>query len=775
MAFIAPIIAGVIGLGSIGSAIVGIGLSLGASLILKSIGKKDTTKSGGVSQDVQLGGDVPRSAIFGKQATAGQLVYVNTYGADYKYLQLVYVIGDGEHESLDQMFVNGKPVTLAATPTTMGTPVPEFSNKMWVRWFSGSLAQSADTQLSANANPVGRWSVNHRLAGMAYVSLTLEYDETVYQGGIPEFLFGVKGLKLYDPRKDSTVGGAGAHRWSMPSTWEWSDNVAIALYNYRRGIWQNGERVLGMGLPAQDLRTDYYIAAANACDEPVSLKAGGNEKRYRIGIQVQEDGAHSGWIEKFLDAMAGVEIDRAGEFSPLAGVAQMPVMSITDGDLILDAPLSYTARLSRSDRVNAVFGTYSDPGQQYQAVAFPPRTSANDELADGGERFARELDLTPVLSGTQAQRISEVERKKGRFQGSATLNFPFKFIVLEPGDWIEWTSARFGFTKTWQVVTTQLSPQKLVTVQLREIAASVYAWDAAADELAGAVAVDLPGAGIRQSVVAGLTVTAVEIVADGGQKRPALKVNWNPIGDATVDIMIFEYEIVGTTGKVQERYNRPQDGEYLILSGIQANTNYELRANIETTPKRLTTWTVWVPTVTTKNNIVTTVVPGGISAAQLDQRIARSVFNAFTLFGKQYDDFHSGLIENAVEIQQMSRNVSASVNGVSASFKEQINVLVGQYSALAEQITSVSAIANGISANGQITFVAEAAPTGAVAAYRLILQAGNISTGFLVIAMNDGTSKIINDAGEIWAGETGPIRFENLDTDHPALTMYDAT
>src|SRR5690606_29023148 len=137
--------------------------------------------------------------------------------------------------------------------------------------------------------------------------------------GVPNIRVELRGTKLYDLRKDSTVpGGSGSHRFGQPATYEWSDNPAILEYNYRRGIYVGTQRVLGMSVPASDLINDMYIAAANACDEDVPLKEGGTEKRYRVGLIVSDDRPHSEALETIRDAMAGHSLERAGQFGPIA-------------------------------------------------------------------------------------------------------------------------------------------------------------------------------------------------------------------------------------------------------------------------------------------------------------------------------------------------------------------------------------------------------------------------------------------------------------------------
>ena len=111
------------------------------------------------------------------------------------------------------------------------------------------------------------------------------------------------GARLYDPRLDSTNGGSGPHRWNNPGTWEWSGNPAICDYNFRRGFYRNGQRLLGMGVPGTDLLTDHYVAAANICDETVT--EGGSQPRYTCGVVVPDDAEWRTACESFRAAMAG--------------------------------------------------------------------------------------------------------------------------------------------------------------------------------------------------------------------------------------------------------------------------------------------------------------------------------------------------------------------------------------------------------------------------------------------------------------------------------------
>ena len=815
MPFIVPIVATVFGLGAIGSTIVGLGLAAGAQFLISGLTKKKDKESQptGIQQSLEVGGDRPRSGILGRTATPGHLGYVNTYGTDNKFYQVVYMLGDCPHDGLEKIWVDGKPCSLVGGPNSF--TVTEYPG-MTVRFFEGQIDQAADSELVNHATPSTRWTANHRLAGIAYVSITMSYDEKLYSG-FPTFLFQVRGLRLYDPRKDSTNGGTGPHRWNVPSTWEWTANSAIAAYNYRRGFFLNGQRVLGIGNLSIDLNTQSYISAANTCDEDVTLKDSlVTEKRYRCGFQVFDGDEHSENIKKLVASMAGMELERAGEFTLLAGVYTPPVITITDDDIILGPTRSYTAYLPRPDRVNAVFGTYADPVQQWASIAFPGRTSSADESADG-ERFGINVDLSFVFSGTQAQRLAEIERRKSRAQATAALSLSFKFIILEPGDTIRWQSSRYQFDKLFVVQKTALSPEKLVTIQIRETNSTIYNWNSAVDELAIGAAVDLPGEAPRLSTVTGLTASSISINGTDGQVRPALKANWPVINDRTVDAVSLQYRIANTLEIVTVPYASPTDGEAIILQGIQANTNYEIRGTITTTPARLATYTAWIPVTSNGLYVVPqaqTVSPGGVDsvaistelqnfikfdlpnyfeqtrsrlfeleqivadqdASQLedrfvDARTASSQFENSRASVQRLDaaitSAQSAFAQSIVDLNaQINDNIATAIT----SLTTQVTTLNNTITSQATAITAIQAVANGISASGLIKFQAVAdSSLGSIIAYDIQLSLSDApgsyyNSGLRIVLWQSSPgvvrSRIILKADEVYIGDDGSLRFK---------------
>lgn len=749
------------GLGVLGKALLSIGLSLALSFVSSLFRPKPKKAEGGVQSQIQIGGDVPRSAIFGKQATAGHIVYVNTYGSNNAMLEMVFAIGDGQHEGLSRVWVNGKLHGLTQPGVETHYVVDDFDSKLTLTFVSGGEDQAALAALVTNANPAGRWTNDHTLSGIAYIVARMQFDEKVFPNSIPQLLFEMEGLKLYDPRLDSTNGGSGSHRWDNPSTWAYSENPAIQLYNYQRGIYLNGERVLGMGLPAADLNTESYVAAANICDESVSLLAGGTEPRYRCGFNVSDGMQHSEVIDRFVEAMGGVIAERAGQYTVFAGVAQSSVVTITDGDLVVGKPRTYSAKKSRTERVNAVFGTYSAPDEQWKAVAFPAFTSEVAEADDGGERIAVNLDLAQVFSVTQAQRLAMIERRLGRLQGTAEISLPFAYIRLEAGDWITWNSDRFGFEKVWQVASARIEADQTIRVSLREIATSVFSWVSGDDELD----VVQPGVGPSRPPLAGgvssFAVAASSYVGESLSIFPTIRATWTGIEDETVIAVLTEHRAGSSGDGVRTVHQNTLGGVGIISDGIQPDTYYEVRATIQTVPAREVSWTAWKSVVTGNAT-----VPAGAVTYQSLSSPLRQTIDSMTGFGadsirdllRQYEERLEAQGEAVARaVSQTNILLAKAENNSTASIVEERSVRASADEANATLITGLSASLDTLdgTVTGLASTVSETSATVTTQGGTLTALASDLSTltatvGTTSTTVSGHTTAITNLEGETY-------------------------
>lgn len=717
---------------------IGAAVNVGVGLISSAIaGSADATRNGGVALDPRAGIDVPVTAIFGEYVTPGTFWYQNSYGSDNEYLQLVYECGRGEHEALTGLICDGKLDTLSGSnadpkgrvvdsKTVSGTP------HLWIKYYTGAAGQAADAELVAHANPTGRWPASKTMTGTAYVVITARFDEKVFESGLPSFRFVWKGLKCYDRRKDSTMpGGSGAHRWGTPSTYEWTANPAILQDNFRRGIWINGVRVLGLGVSEAACHHAKIVSAANLCDESVTYDDTGRTlKRYSFGGEIGDDADVLSVMKMFETAMAGYGTELGGAYAPLPAQTMTPVLTLTDRDRIPGTDVSEKKQLDPTEVKNAYNGIFMSPVDAWLTREYGLRKDAAVEAIEGGRRQGK-LDLEFVPYQETAGAIAEIMRRRDRFSASEVATYSAKAAKLEPGDVITRVSALFG-TIQMMVWGIKELPGAKFTLTLRAWSNTIVP-DTDEGFLpipATPVAAPVPSRPI--TVSAFLAVAATQV--SGPNTVPAIRVTWTPITDRTVDRVIIKYW----------RDGEPDDARYLsvdqpasglaVIEGVVPEADYVLTATIATTPARTTIWCT-DQTVTTGALTVAT-VPGSGSvdygALHADvkaalawiSRSARELRDVVQSTGRLVAEQDLG---NYSTFDQLKRSVKVQLDSLTASFDEVIEVAIGPGGSIATALSSLYAAMGGNSSEVNVRFEAVAAPSGYSARYAI--QA----------AVNDGT------------------------------------
>lgn len=767
--FLVPVIAGAIGITSaIGQAVVGAAVAVGLGLASRALAPKPATTAAavqGAALSLQTDPNAPRQVILGRAATAGSLVYWQVSGPDNTVLDLVFALADHECEALDVVRVNGRVVTLTTPGGAYGgTRVEQYPDCMWIKFFSGAWGQAHDSDLASRSS--GKWTASHRGRGVCYVRVTLVADAKKFPSGVPSFLFTIKGAKLYDPRLDDTVGGVGAHRWGVESTYAYTDNPVVAWYNWQRGITVGGQRVAGMSLPAGAFDVANVMAEANVCDETVALKSGGSELRYRLSGVYPATMTHRDVLASIERAMAGKRADCGGRIKVLAGIARAPVMHVTDDDLLSAAEVEVIGRRSRAELVNAVFGAYRAPQEGYEFVPLPPRTSSADEAADGGIRLEQRHDLDSVAVPGQGQRVLEIIRRRGRYQETVAAGFRAKAAVLEAGDWITWTSERHGWTDAaFEVVSATPGADLSPALVLQRTDASIYAWTAALDEIDVEDPTDLPSGAVLLGQVSGLAVQVITITGADGAARPGLQATWTAITDPTVIEIALEYRKVGDTVALERRALDAAAGVATWVDGIQGGLAYQVRARPITSPERATVWSAWAetPVVTTPHVVdvatyAETVNPANLPPADLsDQdRFELSLVTAVdAVTGSVAEIAARARAEAEAAAIATLRGLALGVDNRAAVSVERTERVSGDL-ALASQITTALAQIGSVQASVTAEIAARASADAALAQDVTTVQsavAGNSASIQQVLASIDGLGAkwgvAVNVNGEI--------------------------
>lgn len=676
--FIVPVIVGAIGLTGAAATFATIAITAAAGIGLayaaKALMPKPQSGAGqsGLRVGLQVATDAPRDVILGEAATGGQLVYWHTYGPSNDWLQLAIALASHPIEGVTELWINGEKVTWnSSTGAVDGFP------DLTVKVYDGTQT-TADAGLVANSG--GRWTSSEVGGGVAYAVVTAKYSQATYPRGIPQFIFRVRGAKLYDPRSATTV---------------YTDNAAVIAYNLLRGISYNGIHLVGLRAPASAIRSDDAIAAMNACDETIL-----SEKRYRCGFVADCGMSNRDVIAKALAAMGGKIVHSGGIYRIMAGVAQSSVATITDMDLIAAEPLTTSSRLPRSEMVNAVLGSFADPAIGHKLRPLPARTSAIDEAEDGGIRLPVTIDLVSVFSATQAQRLMELERRRGRRMGTVQMTVRPRWSVIESGDWITYTSDRRGYvSKTFEVVRTSRRRDQIIELTLRETDAAVDDF-AAGDILTDATVTDLPPGAPPAASLALTSVAAVALDNGAGLQTPGVSVQWTAPNDATFQQLRIEYRRVGDTIALEHTVSDPNAGAATIVSGVQGGVTYEARVLPVTAPSRPSTWSSWVAaSAATSNQVVAeslasdVVADGSVGVDQLDAQTAFELA-LNTALATVPGSVASYIADMEVRFERIASAIDINfevATGADNRIVQTQRTLVTERNALVEQITTAVA------------------------------------------------------------------------------------
>lgn len=550
----------------------------------------------------QTGGMNPQAFPLLKYATAGtHACPPMSHGSAGKtpnaYLTYVIVLSDVPGCTLSRVMINNQYVTLGGTPhADYGLPVTgDMAGYAWVKYYDGSQV-AADPMLLAKygSYPERPWTSDMIGLGTAYAILTFRYKRKLFQN-LPRVKFEMNGIPLYDPRKDSTVGGSGAHRWANKATWEPTVNPMVGVYNLLRGIALLDGSTYGGNFPAGDVPLASLFTAMNECDLAVSDGASGTEPQFRAGIEVAVDDEPADVIEELLKSCTGQVAEVGGLYKFRVGPPGIAAFALTDGDVVITKDQNFRPFPNFASSYNGAQANYPEPENCWEPKDAAPYYNATYEGQDQGQRLVADLNLVAVPYAAQVRRLMyagvEEERRFRRHE----LTLPPDYAQLEPLDALAWTSTKNGYTaKVFEAAGVTEDPMTgLMRLIGRERDSADFSYPGLA---APPVISNLPVIPAAQTVPS-FAVSGISIPdAAGTDRRPALQLTWEPDLDDVTGIM---WEVrIQATGVVVAR-GSTQDvasGALIVAEGLIASTAYEVRA--QPVVDRDFAWTSWIPATT---------------------------------------------------------------------------------------------------------------------------------------------------------------------------------
>ncbi|WP_313522507.1 hypothetical protein [Shinella sp.] len=664
---------------SLAASVIAGGLAFAARIGLSYLNRPKKRAYSAVQGETQFGGDVPVSTIYGTAKTKGQRTFYAKWGKGNQFNAEVFILANGWCDGLEPyVYFYGQKFALTER-AIVGNEVAHYGVEGFVaaggtelfsiRFYDGRPGQLVDQKLVDDSADLGQtWKVTSVNAGMTYVVVERRYNSDKFDKGKPDIEFVLRGLREYDPRKDSTIaGGSGPQRLDDAATWVHTLNPAVHRFNYQLGLLAliSGRTLIGEGKSVGQIDLATYFVAMNVCDTPRL----DDKPLYQCSLVVGGEDDHTEILREFDDAMAGYGLNRRGLSGVIAGAPQIPVMEITADDIPADRAKEVQYRKSAFDRYNHMSGQFTSIEAMWNPESLKP-IYVNLDVAEDGRIRQVSNDFLQVTDPDIAQYLLNIRYRQNRKGGTATLPVSRRVgLKVQEGEWVSWRGLE------WMITEWSLDDKFCVTLKLSETGADIYDDE---DIEPGPIVIP-PTAPLNPSLLSTVQNFGVEVgllTGADGTEYPTLQFTWTPPDDPSIIAVRFEYfDGTDPTGKTIQKWrcDEPEGGKDQTATNILPGSPYTARATIVTRPDRLKTWTPWV---TTAGATAPVYLPGMLE--ELNER-----FDDFEDFiGAEVDD-----LENQIEAE-----TDARVTQIIAEQDQRIaetHQLAGKYRALIDEVGAV--------------------------------------------------------------------------------------
>lgn len=467
-----------------------------------------------------------RKAIYGTTVVEGSVVFVATSGTGSRYLNLAVAFADHECDAIEQLYLDDRAIL------SSGVVAGEFVDVVDYYAHFGTPAQTVDTDLQTEVGSTV-WTNDHRLRGITYVYLRILYSEELFGGDAPAVTARIRGKKLYDPRVSVSVDpdnftfddGINFKYWNVNALPDVSEiviiingvvtttdvgvyidvNTGFRVFFAERTLLNSSDDVLlirktystnaalavrdyllskeyGFSSGSAEIDDTSISVAANDCDFLVTRADATTEKRYTINGWLDTAERIGDNLQIMLAAMAGKLSYMGGVFSLYAGSYALTSLTVDDAALVSD--IRFSNRNLR-EAYNGARGVYRTPALDWQEEDYPPYQNATALAADGNEARWIDLPLPLTTSAARCQRIAKIAVMRSRAARQLELAAMLKLLEIRAGDVISLNTSKSNIdVAVYEVrsLSIALELQPRIDLELLEVAAADYTWDAATEE-----------------------------------------------------------------------------------------------------------------------------------------------------------------------------------------------------------------------------------------------------------------------------------------------------
>jgi hypothetical protein len=541
-ASLATIAAGLVG----GVVAAGIGYGLSAAFGLNRTKSSSSSRAQDRKQTIRSS-VAPRQVVYGTARVSGPIVYASSSGDAKQFLHLVVPVAGHRVDGPLALWINDERIAWVNGAHTTG----KYANRLRT-FFAAGGQTTANADLIADTN--GEWTADHVLRETAYMYVRLEYDRDVFANGPGALSVEMRGHnQIVDPRTGVTG---------------YSNNPALCILHYLTSAD-------GLACSADEIDTASFTAAANVCDEFVTIAAGGTtQRRYTLDGAFSLDATPLDIIDDMLTSCAGTLVYVQGRYRLYAGAYDAPTDTLTASDLA--GPVELVTKPPRRELFNTVRGTFINPSRNWQASEFPAYSEAAIVSADG-ETITRDVEWPFTTDETRAQRLAKLTLRRAR--EALTVRVPVKYAGLRYCVWqtLNVTLADFGWTnKPFRIVAWTFDAESgIINLTLREESANSYAWQfgdaqplplAPDTNLVDPLAIPAP---------TNLAVAASTALQADGSVAPALLVTWTASAFAFLIAHEVQWRVSGAadwnSAEVPVGTNR------FVIAPVLIGTAYQVR------------------------------------------------------------------------------------------------------------------------------------------------------------------------------------------------------
>jgi hypothetical protein len=460
-----------VAIGAFGASLVQVGVGIGLQLLGSLlIGKPTPPKPSDVKSNVREG-TAARIRSYGQVRVGGVHAYI---GAKHSKLVKVLAMGTGLISAVLQHWIDERIVTLGPDGYVVGdasdTGLDE-SRRVRIEYRLGTNDQVPYASLRTDIP--NTWTVNHKGNGFPHAVCILKQPRSTQFSKVFPSQSGTKYSQtqqsaiVFDPRTN---------------TMAYSENAALCIRDYLISPY-------GLNLPASvvDAEADQWIAAANACDDNIPLKAGGSEKRYRLGFTYALNERQADVLQRMLDCCDGAIFPGpSGGLALKVGKWEVPTVTL-DNDVIGGIG-GLTRGTTILTRYNTIKAQYTSRDHAYEEVDADPWVD-DEAVSEQGEE-ARDIQLYASPSHSQTRRLMKLvlARLNPQEKFTAVCNLGGLAIMGERFVNVNYNKDGIVINGTFEV---QGQPRYMmnddseiigIEVELSSMQSSAYDWNAAVEE-----------------------------------------------------------------------------------------------------------------------------------------------------------------------------------------------------------------------------------------------------------------------------------------------------